>query len=32
VAYLSEDAEVTPDELAELEALVARLQTKARRS
>jgi predicted transcriptional regulator len=32
VAYLSEDAEVTPDELAELEALVARLQTRARRS
>lgn len=32
VAYLSDDAEVTPEELAELEALVARLQTRARRS
>lgn len=31
VAYLSEEAEVTADELAELEALVARLQTKARK-
>ncbi|BCS34267.1 methicillin resistance protein [Luteitalea sp. TBR-22] len=31
VAYLSDDAEVTPEELAELEALVARLQTRARK-
>jgi predicted transcriptional regulator len=32
VAYLSDEAEVTPEQLAELEALVARLQTRARRS
>ena len=32
VAYLSDEAEVTPEELAELEDLVARLQTRARRS
>lgn len=30
VAYLSEEADVTPEQLAELEALVARLQTRAR--
>jgi predicted transcriptional regulator len=32
VAYLSDEAEVTPEQLTELEALVARLQTRARRS
>jgi predicted transcriptional regulator len=32
VAYLSDEAEVTPEQLAELEDLVARLQTRARRS
>ena len=32
VAYLGEGAEVTPEQLAELEDLVARLQTRARRS
>ena len=33
VAYLNdEQADVTPDELAELEALVARLQTRTRRT
>jgi len=32
VAYLSDDAEVTPEQLAELEDLVASLQTRARRS
>ncbi len=32
VAYLSDAAEVTPEQLTELEALVARLQTRARRS
>ncbi len=32
VAYLSDEAEVTPEQLAELEELVARLQSRARRS
>ena len=32
VAYLGDEAEVTPEQLAELEQLVARLQTRARRS
>jgi predicted transcriptional regulator len=32
VAYLGDEAEVTPEQLAELENLVARLQTRARRS
>ena len=32
VAYLGDEAEVTPEQLAELEDLVARLQTRARRS
>jgi len=32
VAYLSDEAEVTPEQLAELEELVARLQTRAKRS
>jgi len=32
VAYLSDEADVTPEQLIELEALVARLQTRARRS
>ena len=32
VAYLGDAAEVTPEQLAELEELVARLQTRARRS
>lgn len=32
VAYLSDDAVVTPEELAELEDLVTRLQSRARRS
>ena len=32
VAYLNEAGEVTPAELAELEELVARLQTRTRRS
>ena len=32
VAYLGDEAEVTPEQLAELEELVARLQTRARRS
>lgn len=32
VAYLSEEADVTPEQLVELEALVTRLQTRARRS
>ena len=32
VAYLSDEADVSPEQLAELEELVARLQTRARRS
>ena len=32
VAYLGDEAEVTPEQLAELEEIVARLQTRARRS
>ena len=32
VAYLSDGGEITPAELAELEQLVARLQTRTRRS
>jgi predicted transcriptional regulator len=32
VAYLSEEAVVTPEQLTELEELVARLQTRAKRS
>ena len=32
VAYLSDEADVTPEQLVELEELVARLQTRARRS
>lgn len=32
VAYLSEEAVVTPEQLTELEDLVARLQTRAKRS
>lgn len=32
VAYLSDEAVVTPDQLAELEELVARLQSRTRRS
>lgn len=32
VAYLSDSADVTPEELAELEQLVARLQTRSRRT
>jgi predicted transcriptional regulator len=32
VAYLSDEAVVTPEQLTELEDLVARLQTRARRS
>ena len=32
VAYLSDSADVTPEELAELEDLVARLQTRTRRT
>ena len=31
VAYLSDEAEITPEQLAELEHLVARLQSRARR-
>lgn len=32
VAYLNDEAVVTPEQLSELEELVARLQTRARRS
>jgi len=32
VAYLSDEVDVTPEQLAELEELVARLQSRARRS